>query len=207
MIQNNQPTTLVVTEATFVKKNLEKPRQLSKRKLLWNHQLTLEKPWPRVAISYEITQNHTASLFHMNYSKSHHVNITHDITQNHTALLSIKIHVRSKINHVLKHNCIATSLLKVAKFKTKYLISCHEYKNLTATIFLKFYLVWKGVFENFKLKFVSLPNLSPLDLKMLQLVTPPSGLLSNWLGSVCCQLITWKAAGNPYTKTKIVCKE
>ena len=75
----------------------------------------------RVAISDEITQNHTALLFQMkllkiiprcyfiwNYSKAHRVAI------------SMKVHVRSKIQRVLKYNCIATSLLKIAKFKTKY---------------------------------------------------------------------------------------
>ena len=47
--------------------------------------------------------------FIRNYSKSHRVAI------------SMKVHVRSKIQRVLKYNSIATSLPKIAKFKTNYL--------------------------------------------------------------------------------------
>ena len=82
-----------------------------------------------------ITRNRTALLFHRilpkitprcysigYYSQSHCVAISYDITQNHTALL-----FQCRYMYVLKY-CIATSLLKVAKFETKYLINCYEYK-------------------------------------------------------------------------------
>ena len=92
----------------------------------------------RVAISLELTGNHTALLFHWNsLGKPHRIAISDKITQNHTALLfqmkllkitprcyfirnyskshraaiSMKVHVRSKIQHVLKYNLVFVQLL------------------------------------------------------------------------------------------------